>query len=330
MVSVDLSHNALLDIVLQDDSGGCPTLTVLKLSHNPDCRFVLDFARFPKITHVDLCATQAIHPFPLPTSIVDFILASPELQPHGKGTAAKIFATDVGYSETIGVRAAMEDALVLISGTRWRVYVVIDGHGGATTAHLIGRYWAGTMAAINFRVLTDITKLCVRLQQLLLKKKVQDGACFAAVLICQRKLCVAHLGDCRVLRVLTDGTVVQLTTDHKANERKEMELVKKNESFVSNGRVEGHLAVSRSLGDFATRGIVRTPDVSMFDLDEDDWRLVIGCDGVFDVLDNGLVTQIVMEEPDVHRAAAIIKHVVIASRSLDNVSVVVIDSSQQT
>jgi protein phosphatase PTC1 len=130
--------------------------------------------------------------------------------------------------------------------------------------------------------------------------------------------------------VLRDGTVIQLTSDHKAAERREMELVRKNESYILNGRVEGILAVSRSLGDFTVKGVVRTPDVSMLDLDDDDWRLVIGCDGVFDVLDNWTIAAIVKEVPDVHRAAAVIMHLVVALQSQDNVSVVVVDSSHDS
>jgi serine/threonine protein phosphatase PrpC len=52
---------------------------------------------------------------------------------------------------------------------------------------------------------------------------------------------------------------------------------------------------------------------------------VIGCDGVFDVLENDLVGRLATEERDIHRAAALIKHVAISRRSLDNVSVIVID-----
>jgi serine/threonine protein phosphatase PrpC/Leucine-rich repeat (LRR) protein len=328
MVSADVSHNRLIDVHVADESAGCPSLAVLKLSHNPGCLFVVDFRLYPRLTHVDLCGTQISHPFPIPRTVVDLVLSSPDLQRLAKGTAAKVFAPDVGYSETIGSRDEMEDALVLISGGPWRVYAVVDGHGGGTTAQVVGRFWAATMAAVGFKALADVKTVCIGLQQLLAKKQVQDGAVLAAVVIAERRMCVAHLGDSRVLRVLRDGTVLQLTNDHKASDRREMELIKKSGSFIVNGRVEGHLAVSRALGDFAIRGIGRVPDVATYDLDADDWRIVIACDGVFDVLENGLVARIVREETDVHRAAAVIKHMTIASRSTDNVSVVVVDVSQ--
>jgi serine/threonine protein phosphatase PrpC len=53
--------------------------------------------------------------------------------------------------------------------------------------------------------------------------------------------------------------------------------------------------------------------------------LVIGCDGVFDVLSNDDVGKLVKEEPNVHAAAALIKHAALSLHSQDNVSVVVVD-----
>jgi serine/threonine protein phosphatase PrpC len=279
------------------------------------------------LTHVDLCGTAINHPFPLPERLVDMVLACPEFLPMCKGTAAKLFATDVGYSETIGTRVSMEDTLVLMSGPRFRVYGVVDGHGGSGTAHVLARGFASAMNGVNFSKLGDIRAVCDRLEQLVAKRRPQGGAVFAFVVIARRKLAVANLGDCRVLRIKRDGTVVQLTVDHKACERREMEMVKKNGSFVANERVEGHLAVTRSFGDLNVRGLGRTPDVRMVALDADDWRFVIACDGVFDVLENERVAKIVSDEPDVHRAAAAVKHAAIASRSSDNVSVVVIGAS---
>jgi serine/threonine protein phosphatase PrpC len=46
-------------------------------------------------------------------------------------------------------------------------------------------------------------------------------------------------------------------------------------------------------------------------------------------LENEMLAQVVIEEPDVHKAAAIIKHMTMASRSMDNVSVVVVDIEER-
>lgn len=62
------------------------------------------------------------------------------------------------------------------------------------------------------------------------------------------KLLVAHTGDCRV--VLCDGgTAVQVTTDHTPLLDAEKWRIRESGGFVSNKRVNGILAVSRSFGD---------------------------------------------------------------------------------
>jgi serine/threonine protein phosphatase PrpC len=139
------------------------------------------------------------------------------------------------------------------------------------------------------------------------------------------QLGVAHLGDARVLLVRRNGSVTCLTRDHKATDAKEIELVKQRETFVSNGRLQGILAITRSLGDFSLRGVLHLADLTVVQLDQSCFRLVIGCDGIFDVLENDFVGKLVTENHDIHRAAALIKHIAISRRSLDNVSVIVID-----
>ena len=62
------------------------------------------------------------------------------------------------------------------------------------------------------------------------------------------KLLIAHAGDCRV--VLSDaGQPVQVTIDHTPLVEEEKYRIKESGGFVSNKRVNGVLAVSRSFGD---------------------------------------------------------------------------------
>jgi serine/threonine protein phosphatase PrpC len=62
------------------------------------------------------------------------------------------------------------------------------------------------------------------------------------------KLLIAHAGDCRV--VLCDGgAAIQVTIDHTPLIDEEKSRIKESGGFVSNKRVNGILAVSRSFGD---------------------------------------------------------------------------------
>jgi serine/threonine protein phosphatase PrpC len=101
--------------------------------------------------------------------------------------------------------------------------------------------------------------------------------------------------------------------------------VKKSGSFVSNCRLEGHLAVTRSIGDFFLQGVMHQPEVTSVRITDDAYRLVIGCDGVFDMLENDEVGELVMEEKNVHRAATLVRNAARAAHSGDNISVVVVN-----
>jgi serine/threonine protein phosphatase PrpC len=164
----------------------------------------------------------------------------------------------------------------------------------------------------------------------LFQKKVSDGAVIALAMVQGDQLGIAHLVDARVLLVRRNGSVTCLTRDHKATDAKEIELVKQRETFVNNRRLQGILVITRSLGDFSLRGVLHLADLTVVQLDQSSFRLVIGCDGVFEVLANGFVGKLVTENHDIHRAAALIKHIAISRRSLDNLSVIVIDLDKRT
>ena len=60
---------------------------------------------------------------------------------------------------------------------------------------------------------------------------------------------------------------------------------------VENRRTDGYLAISRSLGDFFCYGVSSVPDIEVIDLENDDRRLILCCDGVFDVITNEEVAE---------------------------------------
>jgi serine/threonine protein phosphatase PrpC len=108
-------------------------------------------------------------------------------------------------------------------------------------------------------------------------------------------------------------------------ERGELGLIKENHSFVEGGRTAGILAVSRALGDFGIPGVCRIPSILKYNRKQSDWRLVLACDGVFDVIDNEEIGRIIEGESDVKRAAYLLRNVAEARGSQDNVSVIVVD-----
>jgi len=87
-----------------------------------------------------------------------------------------------------------------------------------------------------------------------------------------------------------------MSTDHKPENKKELSRIKKAGGEVIMGRVNGNLNLSRSMGDFKYKDnknlkcdeqlIVVVPDIKVRKLTKDDQYIILGCDGVWEILSN--------------------------------------------
>lgn len=126
-----------------------------------------------------------------------------------------------------------------------------------------------------------------------------DGstAC-AATLVGGRRIVCANAGDSRAIVVRRDGTVVRLSRDHKPgmpDETRRISELGGRVIYWGRWRVEGLLAVSRSVGDASLKPYVTAePEVCEYDIGKDDWFLVLSSDGVWDVMDNEEAAHVVI------------------------------------
>lgn len=74
---------------------------------------------------------------------------------------------------------------------------------------------------------------------------------------------------------------MRLTYDHKGSDSQEAKRITDAGGFVMNNRVNGVLAVTRSLGDASMKEfVVGSPYTTETVLDEEDEFLIVACDGV--------------------------------------------------
>lgn len=96
----------------------------------------------------------------------------------------------------------------------------------------------------------------------------------------RRVLYCANAGDARGV-LCRAGKAVRLTYDHKGSDKQEAKRITDAGGFVMSGRVNGVLAVTRSLGDSSMKEfVVGAPYTTETELCEEDEFLIMACDGV--------------------------------------------------
>ena len=122
-----------------------------------------------------------------------------------------------------------------------------------------------------------------------------DAGSTAIVIILNPKWIVcANAGDSRA--VLARKEMIALSNDHKPNNENEKKRILLAGGQVRWGRVDGDLSVSRGFGDFAYKNrsvlpsqqkITAVPEICVVRRDDCvDEFVFMGCDGIFDVLNN--------------------------------------------
>lgn len=111
-----------------------------------------------------------------------------------------------------------------------------------------------------------------------------------------KKIYVANAGDSRCV-LSRNKKAVEMSKDHKPTDDSEKERIEKAGSEVTaEGRVDGNLNLSRSLGDLKYKNrehlkpedqaITANPDTYVFDLTDDIDFILMGCDGIWEKHNN--------------------------------------------
>ncbi|UZJ51587.1 hypothetical protein CBS101457_000907 [Exobasidium rhododendri] len=152
----------------------------------------------------------------------------------------------------------------------------------------------------------------------------KDGLVEAKGKDIRRVLYTANVGDARAV-LCRGGKAVRLTYDHKGSDSQEVKRITDAGGFVMNNRVNGVLAVTRSLGDTAMKEfVVGSPYTTETSLSDEDTFLIVACDGLWDVADDQDAVDLIAREVDPQEAAAKLLQHALSNFSTDNTSVMVI------
>ena len=142
------------------------------------------------------------------------------------------------------------------------------------------------------------------------------------------KVYVANIGDTRC-SLISPVSYQRLSYDDKASDQKEKDRVLSLGGTITNDRVNGELMLTRAFGDFdlKDKGVISEPHVisKEIDLNVKNQFLILACDGIWDVLSEDDIMQIIMfnnkESEDLARN---IMKSAISKEAWDNLSIFVI------
>eukprot|EP00268_Persea_americana_P052639 TRINITY_DN5903_c0_g1_i1.p1 TRINITY_DN5903_c0_g1~~TRINITY_DN5903_c0_g1_i1.p1 ORF type:complete len:387 (+),score=66.68 TRINITY_DN5903_c0_g1_i1:840-2000(+) len=219
-------------------------------------------------------------------------------------------------------------------------YGVFDGHGGSDAASFV------RMNILKFIIEDMYFPSCV--EKAIKSAFVEADNAFAdafsldsssgttalTTLIFGRTMVVANAGDCRAV-LGKRGRAIELSRDHKPNCSSERLRIEKLGGIIYDGYLNGQLSVSRALGDWHMKGsrgsacpLSAEPELQETILTEEDEFLIMGCDGLWDVMTSQCAVTIVRKELMLHndpeRCSRELVREALKRDTCDNLTVIVI------
>ncbi|ODV75975.1 type 2C protein phosphatase PTC1 [Cyberlindnera jadinii NRRL Y-1542] len=267
----------------------------------------------------------------------------------------------VGVAENVNTRyrPTMEDVHTYVENfverLDWGYFAVFDGHAGKEAAKWCGQHLHTLLGDKLIReenrdVRELLNETFIKADSEIAKNVRGSSGCTAAVAVIRwelpqdgeaeggvkdeqrlsldkhrRMLYTANVGDSRIV-LFRSGKAVRLTYDHKASDKLEIKRIEENGGLIMKNRVNGMLAVTRSLGDqFFKDLVIGNPYTTSLELDmETDKFIIIACDGLWDVISDQKACELIQGIEDANVAAKTLVDYAMEKQTTDNVTVMVI------
>ncbi|KAL0324847.1 UNVERIFIED_CONTAM: putative protein phosphatase 2C 27 [Sesamum radiatum] len=223
-------------------------------------------------------------------------------------------------------------------------YGVFDGHGGTDAA------WFIRNNILKFIVEDSFFPVCLEkaIKNAFLKADyafaddssldISSGTTALTAFVSGRTLIVANAGDCRAV-LGKRGKAIEMSIDHKPNYTSERLRIEKLGGVIYDGYLNGQLSVSRALGDWHMKGrkgaaspLSAEPELQEMLLTEDDEFLIMGCDGLWEVMSSQCAVTMARRELMLHndpeRCSRELVREALKRNTCDNLTVIVICFSQ--
>lgn len=203
----------------------------------------------------------------------------------------------------------MEDASVVVPNFRGNpaefLAAIYDGHYGRTAADIAAERLhceLGQALDQSPSPSAAMTKAFLATDRIIAEREKEaaaksyrgadfGGAVAVVAYINEKKLVVGNVGDAHAVLV-RNGTAERLSHAHRASNPQEAQRIRRAGGQITRlqndvARVRGELAVTRSLGDSRLKDwVIAEPSIREVALRQGDERLIMGCDGLWDCLND--------------------------------------------
>lgn len=262
------------------------------------------------------------------------------------------YRVGVAENKNSKFRRSMEDVHTYVknfaSRLDWGYFAIFDGHAGVQASK-----WCGSHlhTIIEQKIMEDETRdvrdvlndSFVTIDEQINSDLQGNSGCTAAVCILRwevpdnlssenvsnlqqykRRLYTANVGDSRIVLYRNDCSI-RLTYDHKASDILEMQRVEHAGGLIMKSRVNGMLAVTRSLGDkFFDNLVIGNPFTTSVEITKDDHFLILACDGLWDIIEDQDACELIKDIDDPNEAAKLLVKYALEHGTTDNVTVMVV------
>ncbi|XP_057974472.1 probable protein phosphatase 2C 27 [Malania oleifera] len=219
-------------------------------------------------------------------------------------------------------------------------YGVFDGHGGTDAASFIRKNILKFIVEdSHFPVSVEkaIKSAFVKADHAFADDSsldISSGTTALAALIFGRTMLIANAGDCRAV-LGKRGKAIELSKDHKPNCASERLRIENLGGVIYDGYLNGQLSVARALGDWHMKGpkgsacpLSAEPELQETLLAEDDEFLIMGCDGLWDVMSSQCAVTMARKELMLHndpeRCSRELVREALKRNTCDNLTVIVV------
>jgi protein phosphatase PTC1 len=244
----------------------------------------------------------------------------------------------------------MEDASVVVPNFRENpaefLAAIYDGHYGRTAADIAAETLHGELGQALVQSPnpgTAMTQAFLATDKIIADKEKEKsatsyreadfgGAVAVVAYINENTLVVGNLGDAHAV-LDRNGIAERLSHAHRASNPQEAQRIRQAGGQITRSqndvaRVRGELAVTRSLGDTRLKDwVIAEPSIREVVLRQGDERLIMGCDGLWDWLNDQRAVDLLRQRQITDAAAAseILVKEALRWGSDDNITVIVVN-----